>query len=348
MSLYAKHKRKTIIPVALATVVICMLALIYNSVWRQSPGLASTKSASAANNQDVGRAVDTANYKASSPLDGATKSDRAANVTASPKHASANTDSQPSTSNSQPTTANAKSTIDFLQTMDDATLIDWLLTEWTESQQPNYQAPNLDQDAMTLAFAQRGSPVLQELRKQASTGRADAAHLLSETLRTCTRTPMPGCPSAPQAKAEAERVDWAAAAAGEAYPMVMLWMDSANRNDENFYRDHVATVERMRPLLLKNVQLGDCVALDWLAAFYSLNVEIAQYRQPLLSYRYRFALLHAPFASRHYQDLARQQVARAQEQIRPELLRAEEKIALALVHSSFQTDTPNCRIGRNY
>ena len=347
MMLSTKHQKKFIISAALSAAIIYTLSMIYRSAQLEFLHFPA-QSPVAQNKSDLAiAAADSAQPNDTSTSTRASRSDRTPRATQASTISTSDSESPHSAAQSPRTPTNAKSTIEFLQAMDDRAFVDWLLGEWTNSQQPNYQPPDLDEDAFTLAFERRAPGVLQELRKQASAGRAGAANLLSDSLRTCAQTPKPGCPPAPEAQAEAERIDWAAAEAGQAYPMVKLWMDATNREDANYYHDHIATVERMRLILQKNVQLGDCVALDWLAASYSLHVEIPQYRQPLLSYRYRFALLHAPFASQQYLDMARKQVSRAQEQIRPELLRAEEKIALELVQKSFQIDTPNCQIGRN-
>lgn len=247
----------------------------------------------------------------------------------------------------KPATARQKLTPEFFRAMNDSAMVDWLLITILDSRKTGQTPFEHIGDAVEREYELRKAGVFQELRNRLAARQAGADELLSLGLRSCAWNESAGCPPAADAQAEAERIDWAAAEAGAAYPMLMLWMDGTNRKDANYYHDHIETINRMRPILEKNVQLGDCVALDWLAASYGLYVEIAQYRQPLLSYRYRFALLHAPFASQRTKDSARKQVALAQAQIRPELLRVEEKLALELVQSSFQRDTPNCKTVRD-
>jgi hypothetical protein len=321
---------------------VCGFALIYLNAQRETPDLATTNP----NPARMSGNAKTVSAAATTDSNQPSESNQATLAPQIPADSVKTNGSAPTQKSVTNTTEDAISTQNFLQAMDDKQLVDWLLVQLADSQSASPPPPNLDNETFDRVFEQRRTGILLVIRSQAAAKRVGAASLLSAMLRDCAQTPAPGCPPAAEAQAEAERVDWSAAEAGEAYPMVTLWMDGTHRANGDYYGAHIATIERMRPIFEKNVLLGDCVALDWLAASYGLYVEIAQYRQPLLSYRFRFALLHAPFASQQYRDMARRQVARAQEQIRPELLRAEEKVALELVQNNFQVDTPNCKIGR--
>ena len=193
----------------------------------------------------------------------------------------------------------------------------------------------------------------QALRALEQQGDADARWLIMGLLLGCLRTPDASafCSSEPLPQTQREFTEMTVRAIDEGDFLISHMSLSiggyAVRYDD--YQTRSRFVEQTRPALLRRVEQGDCVALDFLANSYSGMNGAIDLADPQRSYRYRYAYMIAPHASQnlHFRQSLQRTLNAFQSSLRPELLRAQEAEAKMLVQRSFQNDTAACKLQRN-
>jgi hypothetical protein len=229
-------------------------------------------------------------------------------------------------------------------------LVDALLQHFQQAQQtkPAYS----DFPGYSDALMHRLDSEAARLWEKERAGSAPARMLLFDLLFKCKRAPEHWkiCNSQPVESIQSEFLAMTIRAIeqGDIYfSSTALAVNGYSVSYEDFeYASRF--VAQTRVALERRLAQGDCVALDALGhSFKGWNGAI-DLADPLLTYRYRFALSIAPHAAPFSRQHAQRSLEQFRLSIRPELLRAQEAVAKALVQRSFQTDNAVCAKSRDY